>query len=94
MIEKVTGVDISLSDEVKAEKYSTRKLNTVDEIVTCVRNEMSTKGETLWGAFNGVTYYANHVQCAKNMDRNDYSLRFGTGYDMNRAAYRYANSLV
>lgn len=94
MIKRITGVDMTLSEERKSELYSTRKLNTVQEIVTCINNEMDSKGKTLWGLFNGVTYFTNHVQCANKASGSNYSLRFGTGYEMNREAYRYASSLV
>ena len=42
------------------EKYSARKLNTAEQIIKSVSEEMSYKGHTLWGLFSGITHFTSH----------------------------------
>lgn len=41
-------------------KYSTRKMNTAQQLIRSVSEEMSYKGKTLWGLFSGVTHFTTH----------------------------------
>jgi len=59
-INLVTGVDVTMGESRAKENYSTRKLNQTQDLVQSVVNEMSYKGQTLWGLFSGVTHYTTH----------------------------------
>lgn len=68
VVREVTGVDI-LMDEYEAEhKFSTYNINRSKELLECISNEMSQKGETLWGLFSGVTNYTTHVMPVPNRE--------------------------
>jgi phage/plasmid-like protein (TIGR03299 family) len=56
------------------------------------QNLSSTK-ETLWGAVNAVTYYADHVRSGAGIDRLD-SAWFGAGYGLKEKAWIKASMLV
>jgi hypothetical protein len=49
--------------------------------------------ETLWGAVNAVTYYADHVRSGTAGERLD-SAWFGTGYLLKERAWAKADVLV
>lgn len=48
--------------EVDGKELSTRAENKIYGFNTAMRKELSSKGNTLWGAFNGATYYYNHIE--------------------------------
>jgi hypothetical protein len=48
--------------EVNGKELSTRMENKIYGFNTAMRKELVAKGNTLWGAFNGVTYYYNHIE--------------------------------
>lgn len=50
------------TDKLADEEMSTKKLKHINEMRTVIKSEMNTKGENLWGLFNGVTYFANHLK--------------------------------
>lgn len=52
-----------------SENNSTKTSNMVDKFRSIVESEMSQKGSTLWGAFNGLTYYNTHVRGYKEESR-------------------------
>jgi phage/plasmid-like protein (TIGR03299 family) len=55
--------------------------------------DLSSANETLWGAVNAVTYYADHVHSGTAGDRLD-SAWFGAGYTLKEKAWAEANVLV
>ena len=59
-INMITGVDVTMGEASAKGQYSTRKLNQTQDLVQSVVNEMSYKGQTLWGLFSGVTHYTTH----------------------------------
>lgn len=77
---------------LEIENLSTRKRNMVAELQNALNYEMkdSRKGSNLFGLFNGVTYYTNHV--AKKQDVG--YLMNGGGYKMNNQAFSYIEDLV
>jgi phage/plasmid-like protein (TIGR03299 family) len=54
---------------------------------------LSSAKESLWGAVNAVTYYADHVRSGTIGDRLD-SAWFGAGYALKEKAWAAANALV
>jgi len=55
--------------------------------------DLPTAKETLWGAVNAVTYYADHVRSGSTGDRLD-SAWFGTGYALKEKAWVKASKFV
>jgi phage/plasmid-like protein (TIGR03299 family) len=55
--------------------------------------ELGSAKETLWGAVNAVTYYADHVRSGAAVDRLD-SAWFGAGYALKEKAWAKASALV
>lgn len=51
----VTDVNTNAAD------VSTRKKNSLQTFNTVLESELASHGETLWGLFNAVTYYENHI---------------------------------
>ena len=60
-----------------------RTYNSAIALKNDIVSEMDKKGDTMWGAFNGVTYYTNHTQ--KTKERGTH-LVWGTGQRMNQLA--------
>jgi phage/plasmid-like protein (TIGR03299 family) len=58
--------------------------NKIIEVNRAIETEIKLEGPTLWGLFNGITRYTNHV--AKTKDRDSY-LMVGAGYDTNLVAF-------
>ena len=58
------GINYSVSCEGNIsynKEISKLKLNKQKIIIDCVRMENEVLGETLWGFFNGITYYNTHI---------------------------------
>ena len=55
--------------------------------------DLTSASETLWGAVNAVTYYADHVRSGAAGERLD-SAWFGAGYTLKEKAWAKANALV
>ena len=66
----------------KESDVSTRKKNQLSDFEKALERETSEKGGTLWGLFNAVTYYTNHMEKS-----DDHHLMFGGGYKKNLAAF-------
>jgi len=75
--------DVSLDKRLK--EYSTRKQNTIAAINRAIEKEIQLEGPTMWGLFNGITRYTNHV-AVKPEDKTDYLMN-GTGYKTNAVAF-------
>jgi len=80
IMQKTFNVDL----DKKQDDYSTRKVNTMKTIASTIESELDAKGNTLWGLFNGVTYYTNHI--ASKGDKEDYVM-LGGGYNTNLSAF-------
>ena len=65
--------------------YLLPKLNTIKEVSTAIEKEVKEKGSTLWGLFNGITYYTNHIANHKTT-KEDYVMT-GSGYEKNRLGF-------
>lgn len=67
------------------EDLSPRKAATLVKVKDCIMKEIEDEGYTLWGIFNGITRYTNHVAAPKQ-DKLSYVMT-GAGYDINGVAY-------
>ena len=75
--------DVSMDKRLS--EYSTRKKNQIESINKAVEKEIELEGPTLWGLFNGITRYTNHI-AVKPENKNEY-LMSGTGYKTNVTAF-------
>ena len=69
---------------VTGDEISTRKQNLLNKFDYAVSHETAEKGNSLWGLFNGVTYYTNHLETANKDERH---LMYGQGYKKNAKAF-------
>lgn len=92
MVKEITKVDM-----MELHNYGTRAQNTACELHTAIHNEMDEKGDTLWGLFNGVTYWTNHIRKIRGYRGEDdimHNIMLGSGYDINNKALDLCLSLV
>jgi len=68
------------------ENTSTRRTNQLSMLSEAIKIEFNDQGENLWGLFNGVTRYTNHMAVPKSSNRIDYIMS-GTGYKTNLVAF-------
>lgn len=83
ILEKVMGSVFNVDMQSKVSDNSTRKRNQISQFETALSKETREKGGTLWGLFNAVTYYTNHLE--KKQDLN--YLMYGSGYKKNLIAF-------
>lgn len=71
---------------------STRKTNQLKQVAGAIETEIKLEGATLWGLFNGITRYTNHVATvskgkpATEAEKNEYVMT-GGGYKTNLVAF-------
>ena len=70
---------------VLTSEVSTRKKNQMIDFNNVMASELAQKGETLWGLFNAVTYYTNHVKPKENKKLED--IMIGDGAKINFKTY-------
>lgn len=80
VMQKAFNVDL----DKKMGDISKQKQNQLIEVNQVIESELESHGATLWGLFNAVTYYTNHI--APSKDTNDYIMS-GAGYDKNLVTY-------
>ncbi len=83
IIEQVMGSVFKVDMNSKMSDNSTRKRNQISQFESALAKETREKGGTLWGLFNAVTYYTNHLE--KKQDLN--YLMYGSGYKKNLVAF-------
>jgi len=83
ILEKVMSSVFSVDMQSKMSDTSTRKQNQLSQFQVALAKETREKGGTLWGLFNAVTYYTNHLE--KKQDFN--YLMNGAGYKKNLTAF-------
>lgn len=77
-------------DEKTIDDISTHKQRQIDDLKYTIGKEMKTKGNSFWGLFNGVTYYANHVKkLPKNVESKESSINIGSSYNLMNNAFDY-----
>jgi phage/plasmid-like protein (TIGR03299 family) len=82
LIAMLTKTDANMTPAQRAE-MSTRSSNIIQGLEMAINKEMKEKGETMWGLFNGVTYYANHIKSHPKRDNGAMeSILIGTGAQM------------
>lgn len=77
-------VDVSTASRTDV---STRKVNQMQDFARAYDIERQLEGDTLWGLFNAVTRYTNHMASPSNAEKKTEYLMTGSGYDINNASY-------
>lgn len=80
----------SFFDVQKNTELSTRKNNLIEKFESDLQTEFSTKGETVWGLFSGLTRYTTHT-ALPDKDKNEFNKMFGSIGKKERAIF---NELV
>lgn len=80
IVQKLFKVELNASSK----DVSTRTKNKVTSFKNVIESELASHGETLWGLFNGVTYFTNHIETkGKNLSERKEHLISGGGYTKN-----------
>lgn len=82
ILERVMQNVFNVDMNVKESDVSTRKKNQIADFEVALGRETAEKGGTLWGLFNAVTYYTNHMEKS-----DEHHLMFGGGYKKNLTAF-------
>lgn len=69
----------------KQSDVSSRKKNTLISVNNAITKELELEGGNLWGLFNGITRYTNHV--AVKPEKSKEYVMTGAGYDTNLVAF-------
>jgi len=95
IVRQLTEVDLTQSIEANREKHSTRKVNIAESLLKSIRNEMSYKGETLWGLMSGVTHFTTHSMSAPKRDNGRMESKLvGSALGVDSAAFQYLETFT
>lgn len=73
--------------DVLPSDVSTRKRNQMKKFSSVVEQELASHGNTLWGLFNAVTFYTNHVKPSDVTKKEEY-ITTGEGARINFSTYQ------
>lgn len=94
LIARITGTDVALTAAKRAE-MGTRSLNILEGLEGAIAREMKEKGDTMWGLFNGITYYANYIKSFPKRDNGQLeSILMGTGAQMMNKGFNIIQELA
>jgi hypothetical protein len=82
VINKMFKVDVKASSS----DVSSRRLNQIQQFASAYNIERELAGDTVWGLFNAVTRYTNHIAAPQGVKKDAY-LMTGTGKEINNMAY-------
>lgn len=81
VIKKIFAVEANASQST----IGTQKKNKIEAFAGALQTEIALEGPTVWGLFNAVTRYTNHIAAPSNT-KNEY-LMTGAGYKMSNITY-------
>ena len=84
VINKMFKVDVVKNSQ---EDISTRRMNQIQSFAQAYNIERDLEGDNVWGLFNAVTRYTNHMAAPSEQARKTNYLMTGGGYDINNTAY-------
>lgn len=88
MVEKVIRKVFNVSGQDKQDDISTRKFNMVQKFADALDTEIQLEGKTVWGLFNAVTRYTNHIASAGyDAEAKQTYLMSGGGYHLSNLTY-------
>jgi hypothetical protein len=62
-------------------------MNQIQSFASALNREIKDEGKTIWGLFNAVTRYTNHVVKHESTDAKNEYLMTGTGYKLSNMAF-------
>lgn len=86
-IERVIRRIFGVAPDTKYKDISTRKKNQIESFAGALDKEIKLEGKTIWGLFNGVTRYTNHIAAPAESDKKLDYLMDGGGYKLSNMAY-------
>jgi len=92
VVKAVTEVDLSMSLKEAEKEYSTKRLNNAKSLMESITNEMSYKGQNLWGLWSGMTHYTTHK--AGSDRTREKSKAMGTLASADQAVFEMMRELV
>lgn len=87
MIEKVIRKIFNVTGDTKQNDISTRKSNIISSFADALDTEINLEGKTVWGLFNAVTRYTNHIAAPNNPSAKKDYIMTGTGYRLSNLTY-------
>ena len=87
MVERVIRKLFTIDAHTDKKDVSSRKLNQVTAFADALQTEINLEGKTIWGLFNAVTRYTNHVAAPKDENDKLHYLVSGGGYRINNLAF-------
>jgi phage/plasmid-like protein (TIGR03299 family) len=87
MIERTIRKLFLVDTSEKLEKVPTRTKNNIEAFADSLNTEIQLEGSTVWGLFNAVTRYTNHVAAPSKQADKDVYLMQGAGAKMNNLAF-------
>lgn len=87
IVKKVIESIFSVETKSKQNEVSTRKKNQIEQFAQAYAIEKDLEGDTLWGLFNAVTRYTNHMAAPSDAEKKENYLMAGTGHKINNTAY-------
>jgi hypothetical protein len=93
VVQMTTAVD--LNQKVEDNDYSTYQLNQAKQLAARISEEMTIKGETLWGLFSGVTKYTNRdLRYAKRDNAVEESKFLGSAGKHDNKVFNYLSTII
>lgn len=83
VINKMFKVDVKSASR---DDISSRRLNQIQQFASAYNIERDLAGDSVWGLFNAVTRYTNHIAAPQGVKKDAY-LMTGTGKEINNMAY-------
>jgi phage/plasmid-like protein (TIGR03299 family) len=87
IVERVIKKIFSVDPSSQQNDYSKRKINQVNAFASALNKEIQLEGKTVWGLFNGVTRYTNHIAAPSTKEKKEDYLMSGGGYKISNTAY-------
>ncbi len=90
LVKHCLGYDKQFTSVEDLSKKTKKSIEKMELLYECIDNETRCKGNTLYGLFNGVTYFTTHHLKAVNRENGkDESLLVGSAYNMNQKAFEW-----
>jgi hypothetical protein len=96
LVKLVLGYDKVFTSVEDLAKKSKKSIEKMESLYDCISSEMNQKGFSVYGLFNGVTYFTTHILKSKlkrDNSRNE-TLLVGTAHVMNQKAFDYCVALI
>ena len=87
IVERVIRKIFAVEPSQKQVDTSTRKKNQIESFANALETEINLEGKTIWGLFNGITRYTNHVAGPKDVNKKMDFLMEGGGYKLSNIGF-------